>query len=104
MSLVLNVEILGEYKKLATATKGATGTLDKLQTKFKTVGTNIAKVVGGIGLGLGAAVASQIKPAIDAASDLSEATNAVKVSFGDAAEGILELGDNAARGLGLSKT
>ena len=104
MSLVLNVEILGEYKKLATATKGATGTLDKLQNKFKTVGTNIAKVVGGIGLGLGAAVASQIKPAIDAASDLSEATNAVNVSFGDAADGILELGENAARGLGLSKT
>lgn len=104
MSLVLNVEILGEYKKLASATKGAEGTLDKLQRKFKTVGTNIAKVAGGIGIGLAAGLASQIKPAIDAASDLAESTNAVEVAFGDAADEILALGDNAARGLGLSKT
>jgi len=37
MSLVLNVEILGEYKNLAKATKGAQGSFDKL-------GANFAKV------------------------------------------------------------
>jgi len=104
VSLVLNVEILGEYKNLAKATKGAEDSFSKLGKKFATIGKNIAKVTAGIGFGLGAAVISQIKPAIDAASDLSEATNAVEVSFGDAAEEILALGDNAARGLGLSKT
>jgi hypothetical protein len=104
MSLVLNVEILGEYKNLAKATKGAQGSFDKLGENFAKVGKNIAKVTAGIGIGLGVAIASQIKPAIDAASDLSEGINAVNVSFGDAAEGILELGENAARGLGLSKT
>jgi len=104
MSLVLNVEILGEYKNLAKATKGAQGSFDKLGANFAKVGKNIAKVTAGIAIGLGAAIASQIKPAIDAASDLSEGINAVNVSFGDAAEGILELGENAARGLGLSKT
>jgi hypothetical protein len=104
MSLVLNVEILGEYKNLAKATKGAEGSFKKLGDKFSSIGKNIAKVTAGIGIGLGVAVASQIKPAIDAASDLSEGINAVNVSFGDAAEGILELGENAARGLGLSKT
>ena len=98
MSLVLNVKILGEYKKLASATKSAEGTLDNLQRKFKTVGTNIAKVACGIGIGLAAGIASQVKPAIDAASDLAESTNAVKVSFGDAADEILALGDNAAYG------
>ena len=103
MSLVLNVEILGEYKKLASATKGAESTISKLGGKFATIGKNIAKVTAGIGLGLGAAVASQIKPAIDAASDLSESINAVNVAFGDSAEGVLKLGENAARGLGLSK-
>ena len=61
MSLVLNVEILGEYKNLTKATKGAEKTLANLGSKFATVGKNIGKVVGGIGLGLGAAVASQIK-------------------------------------------
>jgi hypothetical protein len=104
MSLVLNVEILGEYKNLAKATKGAQGSFDKLGANFAKVGKNIAKVTAGIGIGLGVAVASQIKPAIDAASDLSEGINAVNVSFGDAAEGVLKLGENAARGLGLSKT
>ena len=103
MSLVLNVEILGEYKKLSQATKGAESTISKLGTKFASIGKNIAKVTAGIGLGLGAAVASQIKPAIDAASDLSESINAVNVAFGDSAEGVLKLGENAARGLGLSK-
>jgi len=103
MSLVLNVEILGEYKKLSQATKGAETTISKLGTKFASIGKNIAKVTAGIGLGLGAAVASQIKPAIDAASDLSESINAVNVAFGDSAEGVLKLGENAARGLGLSK-
>jgi hypothetical protein len=104
VSLVLQVDILGEYKNLSKATKGAQDTMGKLGDKFATVGKNIGKVVAGIGLGLGAAVASQIKPAIDAASDLGEATNAVNVAFGDAAEGILKLGENSARGLGLSKT
>ena len=104
MSLVLSVEILGEYKNLAKATKGAQGSFDKLGANFAKVGKNIAKVTAGIAIGLGAAIASQIKPAIDAASDLSEGINAVNVSFGDAAEGVLKLGENAARGLGLSKT
>ena len=104
MSLVLNVEILGEYKNLAKATKGAESSFKDLGDKFATVGKNIAKVTAGIAFGLGAAIASQIKPAIDAASDLGEAVNAVDVTFGDAAEGIYKLGENAARGLGLSKT
>jgi len=104
MSLVLNVEILGEYKNLAKATKGAKGSFDKLGANFAKVGKNIAKVTAAIGIGIGVLAVSQIKKAIDATSDLSEATNAVDVSFGDAAAGILELGENAARGLGLSKT
>jgi len=104
MSLALKVEILGEYKNLAKATKGAQGSFDKLGKNFAKIGKNIAKVTAGIGIGLGVAVASQIKPAIDAASNLAEATNAVEVSFGKAADGIYKLGENAARGLGLSNT
>jgi len=104
MSLVLNVEILGEYKNLAKATKGAEGSFKDLGKKFGKIGADIAKVTAAIGIGIGVLAVTQIKKAIDSASDLSEATNAVNVSFGDAAEGILELGENAARGLGLSKT
>jgi hypothetical protein len=104
MSLVLNVEILGEYKNLSKATKGANDSFADLGKKFAKVGANIAKVTAAVGIGIGVLAVSQIKKAIDAASDLSEATNAVNVTFGDAAAGILELGENAARGLGLSKT
>jgi len=104
MSLVLNVEILGEYKNLTKATQGAEGTMTKLQGTFKKVGGAISKTLSGIGIGFAVAIASQVKPAIDAASDLAESVNAVEVSFGDAAEGILELGKNAATGLGLSQT
>ena len=85
MSLVLNVEILGEYKNLTKATKGAEKTLANLGSKFAKVGKNIGKVVGGIGLGLGAAVASQIKPAIDAASDLEQQYGALESVFKDIA-------------------
>jgi hypothetical protein len=104
MSLVLNVEILGEYQNLSKATKGANDSFADLGKKFAKVGANIAKVTAAIGVGIGVLAVSEIKKAIDAASDLSESTNAVNVSFGDAAAGILELGENAARGLGLSKT
>ena len=104
MSLVLNVEILGEYKNLSKATKGANDSFKDLGKNFAKVGKNIAKVTAGIGIGLGVAVASQIKPAIDAASDLEEATNAVQVSFGKASAGILALGEDAVNALGLSNT
>ena len=44
------------------------------------------------------------KGAVDAASDLAESANAVSVSFGDAANEILHLGENAAKTVGLSAT
>lgn len=102
MSLVLGVEILGEYKNLANATKGADKTISGLQDTFKRAGTAISNTLSGIGIGFAVAVASQVKPAIDAASDLGEAVNAVQVSFGESADGILELGRSAATSLGLA--
>jgi hypothetical protein len=102
MSLVLNVEILGEYKNLAKATQGADNTISGLTDTFRRAGTAISNVLSGIGIGFAVAVASQVKPAIDAASDLGEAVNAVSVTFGDSADGILELGRNAATSLGLA--
>ena len=90
MSLVLNVEILGEYKNLTKATKGAQKTLSDLGSKFASVGKAVGKTVAGIGLGLGAAVASQIKPAIDAASDLEQQYGALDSVFKDIAPSMKE--------------
>lgn len=40
---------------------------------------------------------------IDIASDLAESVNAVQVSYGDAADAVLKLGENSAQAFGLSK-
>ena len=101
MSLVLNVEILGEYKNLTKATQGAQKTLQKLGTSFKKVGAAVGKTVAGIGIGLGAAVASQIKPAIDAASDLEQQYGALESVFKDIAPAMQDFAAEQYR-IGLS--
>jgi len=42
------------------------------------------------------------KDAVGAASDLAESANAVAVTFGDAADGIMKLGEEASKAVGLS--
>jgi hypothetical protein len=53
MSLVLNVEILGEFKKLTAATTGAQNSLAGLQKKASGIARGIGRVVGALGLTLG---------------------------------------------------
>jgi hypothetical protein len=53
MSLVLNVEILGEFKKLTAATQGAQNSLSGLQKKASGIARGIGRVVGALGLSLG---------------------------------------------------
>ncbi|UTT53813.1 phage tail protein [Microbacterium maritypicum] len=61
-------------------------------------------------LGIGNIVADAFRGAkdlvlgsIEIASDLNESINAVQVAYGDAADGVLKLGDNSAKTFGLSK-
>lgn len=49
-----------------------------------------------------AAIGSFVKGVISEASDLNESVNAVNVTFGKSADGILQLGQNAATTMGLS--
>lgn len=51
----------------------------------------------------GAFAAGFVKNSITAASDLNESINAVNVTFGKNADGILKLGEGAAQSLGLSR-
>ncbi len=99
--LTLNVEILGEYRKLTQATKGASKQIEAMRDKFLKVGKAIGKTVATIGVGLGAAVASQIKPAIDAASDLEQQFGALDSVFKDLAPGMQEFASNQYQ-IGLS--
>ena len=67
MSLVLNVEILGEFKKLTQATKGAGGDLTNMGKQAQTVSKSIGKAFAAIGIGLSFKVI---------ANELQEATKA----------------------------
>jgi hypothetical protein len=67
MSLVLNVEILGEFKKLTQATKGAGGDLTGMGKQAQTVSKTIGKAFAAIGIGLSFKVI---------ANELQEATKA----------------------------
>ena len=51
MSLVLNVEILGEFKKLTEATKGSQKSLDGLEDNAKKISKGINTALGAIGIG-----------------------------------------------------
>jgi hypothetical protein len=104
MSLVLNVEILGEYKKLTQATKGAESQLGKLNKTTSSISKSMKGALGAIGVGFTLnKVVDGIKGAITASSDLSEAVNAINVSYGEQAKEIERLGEVAAQGLGLSR-
>lgn len=52
MSLVLNVEILGEFKKLTQATTGAQNSLSDMNKRAQSVSKSITRAFGAIGLGL----------------------------------------------------
>ena len=51
MSLVLNVEILGEFKKLTEATKGSQKSLGSLEGSAKSISKGINTALGAIGIG-----------------------------------------------------
>jgi hypothetical protein len=52
MSLVLNVEILGEFKKLTSATQGASRQLKGMGDRSKKISRGINRAFAGIGVGL----------------------------------------------------
>ena len=105
MSLVLNVEILGEFKKLTQATTGATKQLNGISKTTKKISNTMRNALGAIGVGFSLnAVVNGVKAVTTAASDLSEATNAINVAFGDSSKEIVKFGKNAAQAIGLSKT
>ena len=68
MSLVLNVEILGEFKKLTSATQGANKDLAKLQGTAKKISSGIGRAFATIGVGLSFAIITrELKEAAQAA-------------------------------------
>lgn len=68
MSLVLNVEILGEFKKLTSATQGAQGSLNGLNKKATAISKSMNRAFAAIGIGLSfRAIANELEQATVAA-------------------------------------
>ena len=93
----ISIDVIADASKAKAGLKQAEQAAGSLQNQFK----NVAKTAA-------AAFATQkivgfAKSAVTAASDLSESMNAVAVTFGRASDGILELGENAAKAVGMSQ-
>jgi len=103
MSLVLNVEILGEFKKLTQATKGSEKSLKGLQDVSSKVSRAMNTALGAIGVGLSIGVITQqLKEASKAAiedaqsqallaNQLKNTTNATKAQIATVEENISKM-------------
>lgn len=95
----VNKSLGGINESVANASK-STVTLgkriDSLQPTFQKLRNYGAVAFGAVSVGVGVAV--------KAASDLNESVNAIDVVFGEAAEGVLKLGENSAKAVGLSRS
>ena len=87
MSLVLGVEILGEFKNLTAATKGAQTQLGKLNDKASKISAGMSKAFAAIGIGFSLRVITQqleeaAKAAIDDAKSMDQLALAMENTAG----------------------
>lgn len=104
----------GQYKREAREASTATTNVGKAADgatlnvrKFGKEALLGAASAGGLALGAAAAAAGVInfgKETVTAATSLNESINAVNVVFGDAADGVLAIGENAATSFGLAQS
>lgn len=85
---------------IGTAAENTTTKFGALKQRFGGVATAAAV---GLGITAVAGVAKFAKSTVTAASNLEESINAVQVVFGDAADGILAIGENSVDSFGLSQ-
>lgn len=105
-------EIEAEVKETATvieqqfdeAADEITKATATIGDEFENQGKRTSAVMGAVQGAVAAAAGKIAKDSIRAASDLGESINAVNVVFGEAASGILALGENASTAVGLSQT
>lgn len=103
MSLNLEVQILGEYKNLSKATKGASRQLYNLQNTTKKISRSINATLGTIGVGLSlGAVFRGMKSMIAQASELEQSLGATEAVFGEFSSSIIANSKKAAGAFGLS--
>ncbi len=101
----VTVQIVGDKGKLDKELRGAAKDVEgfgkKSSKSLITAGGLIKTAFAGVAA---KAIFSFVGGTISAFSDLNESTNAVEVTMGDASEAILQLSDDAAESVGLSKS
>jgi len=103
MSLNLEVNILGEYKNLTRATKGASKQLYAFQNSAKKISRSINGSLAAIGVGFSLnAVIGGIKSMVTQASELEQSLGATKAVFGEFSDQITANSKKAAAAFGLS--
>ena len=84
MSLVLQVDILGEYKNLTAATKGAQNQLSQLNKRTQSISRGMRNALAAIGIGFSLrTVINGIQESVQAASDLEQQFGALDSVFKD---------------------
>lgn len=82
MSLVLNVEILGEFKNLTAATKGAEGSLKNLQGTAASISSKMTTALAAIGLGFSLhSVTTQLVASAKAAIDDAKSQDLLAIAM-----------------------
>lgn len=109
MAITVPVEFDGDFSDLGSGLnqsldKGSRNASNKAAKAFSGLPAKVAKIGLAAGAALGAGAAVGITKSISAASELDESFNAVQVSFGDAADEVLKLGENSATAFGLSQS
>lgn len=86
MSLVLNVEILGEFKKLTQATKGAESQLSRMNKTAGRISKGMIAALGAIGVGFSlSAITRQLEESAKAAIDDQKSMNLLALAMKNAA-------------------
>jgi hypothetical protein len=90
---------IADFKKQVGEAEGAVG---KLKAGWGSVMDSF-KASPGTAIAAGAAIGAVAAKAVDDASNLTESVNAVNVAYGDAADGVHDLGEESAESFGLSQ-
>jgi hypothetical protein len=101
LAYVLTFDTSSGVKSLNKLGSTADKELGKAEKKLDKMSAGLTKFGAGAVAFAGLAGAGLVKVAMGA-SDLEESINAVRVTFGEAGEGILQLGRDAAKAVGLS--
>jgi len=103
MALNLEVNILGEFKNLTKATKGATRQLKTFQNSTRSISRNINGILATIGVGVSLnALKNFVQGAVKQASTLEQSIGATEIIFGEFSDVIIQKSKEAAQAFGIS--